>query len=74
MNKILIGISILLGSVLIVENMVLWNQAQIIIWYSNAGNLVFFSIFLWTMLWFWIKWLINEKNNNFENNDEWVKF
>jgi len=74
MNKILMWISILLWSILIVENMVMNNQAQIIIWYWDTWTLTIFSIFIWFILWFWFKWFISEKWWNDYNDDEWVNF
>ena len=74
MNKALIWISVLLWSMLIVENMVMSSQAQIIIWNWKTWTLTIFAIFLWFLLWFWVKWLLLEKWWNDYNDDEWVNF
>ena len=74
MNKILIWISILLWSVLVVENLVMWTTAQIIIWYWKTWTMAIFAIFLWFIWGFWLKWYLSEKWWNDYNDDEWVNF
>ncbi len=63
-DKALVGMWILLGSVLIIENMVSW-----LFWYlfldTSANNwlVIFVSILIWMGMWFWIKWLLSSKKD-----------
>jgi len=62
--KIMIWFAILVWSVLIVENMIMSSQAQILIWYARTGTLTMFSLLIWAVFWFGIKWLIDNKEYN----------
>ena len=70
-DKILIGVWILLGSILVIENMVMW-----VIWYlfldawANVWVIVLVSIIIWTSLWYWVRWILKNKNIE-EENDEY---
>ena len=75
MNKILIWISILLGSILVITNFAASNgSVHIIIWWSNPWTLAIVWIFIWFIAWFWFKWFLLEKWWNNYNDDEWVNF
>jgi hypothetical protein len=69
-DKALVGVWILLGSVLIIENMVSW-----LFWYlfldTSANNwlVIFVSILIWIGMWFWIKWLVWTKKDLEEGDD-----
>jgi len=69
MNKILIGASILLSSILLVENMVNSNDAYVLIWYKSTFLLTLLSLFIWAAFWFGIKWFLSEKPS--DNYDDW---
>ena len=75
MNKFLILISILLGSVLIITNFAAstW-MVHIIIGWSNAWMLAIVWILIWTTLWYWLKWYLSEKWWKDYNDDEWINF
>ena len=70
-DKALISVWILLGSVLIIENMVSW-----LFWYlfldQSANNwlIIFVAIVIWIGMWFWIKWILLKKNGS-EDEDEY---
>lgn len=67
MDKILVWASILLGSILVVENMIVWWYAYIWIWTSSSWTLVLVSMLIWVMLGYWGKWLLSSKS---QNNDD----
>ena len=70
-DKILIAIGILLGSILVVENMVMWMY-----WYlfldasSNVWVIVLVALFIWTAGWYWVRWLLSNNNNNEYETDD----
>jgi len=70
MDKVFILAGILLGSILIIENIVSW-----MIWYLflstnvNTWMLVFVSILIWIMIWYWIKWYLTNKSSDYWNDD-----
>ncbi len=72
MDKVLILVWILLGSVLIIENIV-----SGMIWYlflstnANTGMLSFVSILIWIIIWYWVRWYMNNKSSNDYDNDEY---
>ena len=75
MNKILILISILLGTVLIITNFAAGSwSVHIIIWWSTPWMLALVWIIIWSVAWFWLKWFLSEKWLNDYNDDEWVNF
>ena len=77
MNKILIGIWVLLGSILIVTNFAINTSsmsAHIIIWYTGSGLLSIVAMSIWFILWIWVKWYLSEKWWNDYNEDEWMNF
>ena len=59
-NTVLILLGILSASILIVENMVLRQQAYVFIYYSNTWVLCFASILTGMALGFWIKGKLTE--------------
>lgn len=71
MNKILIWVSFLLWTILVIVNSI---SVQPMLFISAAGNwtVVFVSIVIWIMGWFWIKWILNERSK--ENYNDWVNF
>ena len=75
MNKFLIWIAILLGSILIITNFAAaTGSAHIIIGWSNPWVLALVWIIIWIILWFWLKWFLSEKWWNDYNDEEWVNF
>ena len=74
MNKILIFISILIWSILTAMN-INW-QWDLIFTYWNGSQLAIFAIFIWVVLWFWLKWFLIEKswNSYDDDNNGWVNF
>jgi hypothetical protein len=68
-DKILILVGVLLGSVLIIENMV-----SSLTWYlfldTSANNwlIIFVAIIIWICMWFWIKWFFWEKKDTEEDD------
>ncbi len=71
MNKALILISILLGSILVIVNYIS-VQPLLFITRVNNWTVVIGSIIIWMVLWFSLKWLLNTEDN-YENND-WINF
>ena len=70
MNKILILISILLGSILIITNFAAGSwTVHIIIWWSSPWVLAFVWIVIWIIAWFWVKWIITDKKD--DNYEDW---
>ena len=70
MNKILILISILLGSILMITNFAAGSWiVHIIIWRSTPWILAFVWIAIWFIAWFWVKWIITDKKN--DNDEDW---
>lgn len=73
-NKVLIWTWVLLWSILVIENMVVW-----ITWYlfldqwANNWVVIMVSILIWIGIWFWSKWLI-DKNNDVSDNDDNFNF
>jgi len=71
-DKVLIGGGILLGSVLIIENVVSW-----LYWYlflsTNSNNwlVIFVSLIIWTAMGYWIKGITLNKNNIDDNWDDY---
>jgi hypothetical protein len=71
-DKVLILIWVLLGSILIIENMVSW-----LFWYlfldTNANNwlIIFVAIIIWIGMWFWIKWILWSKKDLNEEEDDY---
>jgi len=69
-DKALILVWVLLGSVLIIENMVSW-----LFWYlfldTSANNwlIIFVAILIWIGMWFWIKWILWKKNDLEDEDD-----
>ncbi len=75
LNTWLILIWVLLASVLVIENMVVW-----MIWYlfldpwANVGIVVFVAVIIWIMIWYWIKWNMTDNNNDDYDENEDYKF
>ena len=70
MDKTLIGIAILLGSILIIENYALSMQALIFINYGRAGTLWLISLFLWAMFWYGLRGIMMGKKTS-DYDDDW---
>lgn len=71
MDKTLIAIAILLGSILVIENYALSTQALIFISYGKAGTLWLISIFLWTLLWYGLRGFMTWKKSSDYDDDGW---
>lgn len=71
MDKTLVGIAILLGSILIIENYALSTQALIFIDYGKAGTLWVLSLWLWALLWYGVRWLMTWKKTSEYDDDDW---
>lgn len=67
-NTILILIGILSACVLLVENMVLRQQAFVYIYYSNTAMLVLVWIVTGVILWFGLKGKMSENKTNEEED------
>ncbi len=71
LDKILIGVWVLLSSILIIENIVTSSS-----WYlfldKNAGTwlIIFVSIIIWMAMWYGVKWIMS-KNKNIEEDDSY---
>lgn len=62
-NKILVYWGSSLAAILAVENIVISSgSAFIFIWHWKAWTLVFVSLLIWWIIWFWIKWMLSDKN------------
>lgn len=69
-DKVLIWGGILLGSILIIENIVNSAGAYLFLDYTNTWTVVFVSVLIWVAMWFWFKWFMNrETTTNEEEND-----
>lgn len=71
MDKGLIGIAILLGSILVIENYALNTQALIFIDFGKWWTLALISLWLWAMLWFGLKWLMAGKKSSEYDDYDW---
>lgn len=66
----LILIWILLASVLVIENMVLW-----MIWYlfldssANVWIIILVAVFIWISIWYWFRWNLSKKSWYDEENE-----
>ena len=71
LDKILIGVWVLLSSILIIENIVTSTS-----WYlfldKNASTwlIIFVSIIIWMAMWYGVKWIMS-KNKNIEEDDSY---
>jgi len=75
MNKILILIFILLGSILIIVNFAAGNWfTHIIVWTSNPGMLAIVWIGIWFIWWFWLEWFLSEKRKESYWDDDELNF
>ncbi|MDQ7009820.1 MAG: hypothetical protein Q9M94_06005 [Candidatus Gracilibacteria bacterium] len=75
MNKVLILISILLGSILIITNFAASSgSVHIIIGWSKPGMLAIIGISIGVILGFGLKGFLSEKGGNDYNDDEGVNF
>jgi hypothetical protein len=61
-NTVLILLWILSSSILIVENMVLWQNAFVYIANSSTSMLSIASIITGILMWYGIKWKLSENN------------
>lgn len=66
--KSLVLIWILLASVLIIENMVVPFQGFIFLWVSTTWVLSMFSILIWIMIWFWVHWMMMNKDQEYDDS------
>lgn len=72
-DKTLILIWILLGSILVVENLVTWLKAYVFLWTSmSTWVLSLFSIFIWMMIGYGMRWKF--KNGSKDNDDDWEDY
>lgn len=69
LDKVLILVWILLGTVLIIENIVNSSGAFLFLDFTNTGFVVFFSIIIWIAIWYWLKWKMSSKDYNDEDYD-----
>jgi len=68
-NYILVGLGILLGSNLIVWNIITSSRAYIFTIPVNAAVIIFVSLIIWLGIWFWLKWIFSKKDNNDQDDD-----
>lgn len=62
-DKILIWAWVLLGSILVIENLVVWYTALLFLDRNAlAWTLSLFSIFIGILIWYWSRWFIMGKN------------
>ena len=70
MNKIFVFLGIALWSILIIENMVIWIPAYVFIDNSSTGwMLSLVSIIIWVFIWYWLNWMIWNKDWDDDNYD-----
>ena len=75
MNKALIWISILLGTVLTITNFAAGSgSVHIIIWWGSPWMLAIVWIIIWAVFWIWFKGFISEKSSTDYDDDEWIDF
>lgn len=68
MDKILIWVWILLGSVLVVENLVVNFSSYVLIWIMPTSTLALLSIVVWLMIGYGIRWLMtNKKEDDYDD-------
>lgn len=64
MNYALVFWGIALAAILFIENAVIWWwTTYIFLWHSNAGTLVLVSLFIWILIWFWLKSFMTDKSS-----------
>lgn len=66
-DKILIWVWILLGSILVIENVVSWYNAYLFLdTWASSWIVILVWIIIWIWIWFGIKWILWQKKE-----DEW---
>jgi hypothetical protein len=69
LDKVLILGWILLGTVLIIENIVNSSWAFLFLDFTNTWLVVFVSIVIWVATWYWVRWKMSSKEYNDEEFD-----
>ncbi len=70
LDKSLILVWILLGSVLVIENVVSWYPAYLFL--DTSANLwitMLIAILIGVMIWYWIRWKISKSSNQDDDFD-----
>ena len=70
-NKILIWVWFLLWAILVIENLVVWSPSAILFLkrWVYPWTVALVSIFIWIWMWYWIRWIIFDRKNIVEDND-----
>ncbi len=71
-NKSLILTWILFSCILIIENVVIPMQAYVFVRLTKSWMLWLTCIWVWVMLWYWIRWSMIKKN--FDDDEENFNF
>jgi len=69
-DKILIGAWILLGSILVIENMVIWQMWYLFLTQGiNVWIIILIALLIGVSLWYWVRWILNNKSNEDESDE-----
>jgi len=69
-DKILVAGGILLGTVLFIENMVIWLYWYLFLYrWVNNGIVILVAIFIGVAMWYGLKWIFNKKEYWEEDED-----
>jgi hypothetical protein len=69
-NKIFVFWGLAIAAILIIENLVTWMPAYVLIdsW-STGWMLSFVSIIVWMFIWYWLKWMFEKETGDNDNYD-----
>ncbi len=69
-DKILIAVGILLGSILVIENMVIWQMWYLFLaQWTNVWIIIFIALLIWVSLWYWVRGILNNKSVEDESDE-----
>ena len=68
-NYILVWVGVLIGSNLIVWNLITSSRSYVFSIPVNAAIIIFLSLIVWIWIWFWLKWILSGKNINEDDED-----
>ena len=75
LDKVLLLVGILLWSILVIENMVVW-----LMWYlfldpgTNVWVIIFIAILIWIWMWYGTRWILNSKDNQDDDDNDDYNF
>ena len=58
-------------AILVVENIVLNYYSYVFMWYTSAWMLSLISVWVGTMIGFWLKWVLSSESQNSDDSDNY---